>query len=149
MAGRNRRRKRFKNTTVGKILLGAVSIANPTLGEALSGAGSVGQALDAIKASDLDPEKKLEFEKLIFEAEVRDRDSARQAEVERLKAGGDNELMNTIGWGSLIAYIGFLVALFTLEIPQDKEQIVNIAFGSVQGVFLMVASYFFGSSMKR
>lgn len=145
----SRRRKKFKNTAVGKILIGAVKIANPTLGEVLDGAGNVGQALDAIKASSLPPEKKLEFEKLIFEAEVMDRDSARKAEIERLKAGGNNDLMDTIGWGALIAYIGFLIALFTLEIPEDKEQIVNIAFGSVQGVFLMVASYFFGSAHKK
>ena len=145
----SRRRKKFKNTAVGKILIGAVKIANPTLGQVLDGAGNVGQALDAIKASSLPPEKKLEFEKLIFEAEVMDRDSARKAEIERLKAGGNNDLMDTIGWGALIAYIGFLIALFTLEIPEDKEQIVNIAFGSVQGVFLMVASYFFGSAHKK
>ena len=145
---RRRRKKRFRETTVGKILLGAVKIANPTLGEALDGATNVGQALDAIKASDLPPEKKLEFEQLIFEAEVKDRDSARQAEIERLKSGGKNDLMSTIGWGSLILMTGMLCAMIFIPELIQGNRMFDIAFGAVSMNFGTVVAYYFGSTHK-
>ena len=146
---RRRRKKRFGQTTVGKILIGAVGLANPALGEVLSGAGSVGQALDAIKASDLPPEKKLEFEKLIFEAEVRDRDSARQAEIERLKAGGSDSLMNTIGWASFIMMSGMIAAMIFLPEVVEGNRMFDIAFGSVSTFFGTVVAFFFGATHKK
>ena len=144
-----RRRKRFKNTTVGRILIGAVKIANPALGEVLAGAGNVGQALDAIKASDLPPEKKLEFEQLIFEAEVADRDSARKAEIERLNAGGDSSLMSTIGWGSLILLTGMVCAMIFIPETIEGNRMFDIAFGAVSMNFGTVVAYYFGSTHKK
>ena len=141
-----RRKKRFRETTVGKILLGAVNIANPTLGGLLSEATNVGQALDAIKASDLPPEKKLEFEQLIFEAEVADRDSARQAEIERLKAGSGNDLMSVIGWGSLILMFGMLLAMIIAPELIEGNRMFDIAFGAVSMNFGTVVAYYFGST---
>lgn len=146
---RRRRKKRFRETTVGKILLGAVGIANPALGEILSGATNVGQALDAIKASDLPPEKKLEFEQLVFEAEVKDRDSARAAEIERLKAGGSDSLMNTIGWGSFLLMTAMLCAMVFLPELVEGNRMFDIAFGAVSMNFGTVVAYYFGSTHKK
>ena len=149
MSNRRRRKKRFAESTVGKILLGAVGIANPALGQALKGATNIGQALDAIKSSDLPPEKKLEFEQLIFEAETRDRDSARQAEIERLKNGGDNELQKTIGWASFIMMTGMICAMIFLPEVVEGNRMFDIAFGSVSTFFGTVVAYFFGSTHSK
>ena len=42
-------KKKFKDTTVGKMLLGAAGLINPTLGSVLQGVTSVTKSLDLLK----------------------------------------------------------------------------------------------------
>ena len=86
----------------------------------------------------------------MFEAEVRDRDSARQAEIERLKNGGSDDLQKTIGWGTLILLTGMLCAMiFIPEIIDNSKEMFYTAFGAVSGYFAHVVSYYFGASHKK
>lgn len=60
-------KKKFAETTVGKLLFGAASIANPTLGNVLKGVTSPGEAIAAISKSDASTEDKIKLQQLIYE----------------------------------------------------------------------------------
>ena len=51
--------KKFKDTTVGKLLLGAAGMINPTLGNLLEGVTSPKEAIAEITKSDVSNEEKI------------------------------------------------------------------------------------------
>ena len=53
-------KKKFAESTVGKLLFGAASIVNPTLGNVLKGVTSPGEAIAAIGKSDVSADDKIE-----------------------------------------------------------------------------------------
>ena len=60
-------KKKFAETTVGKLLLGAASIANPTLGNVLKGVTSPKEAIAAIGKSDASSDDKIKLQQLIYD----------------------------------------------------------------------------------
>lgn len=60
-------KKKFAETTVGKLLFGAASIANPALGNVLKGVTSPAEAIAAIGKSDASSEDKIKLQQLIYE----------------------------------------------------------------------------------
>jgi len=60
-------KKKFADTTVGKLLFGAASIANPTLGNVLKGVTSPKEAIAAIGKSDASSDDKIKLQQLIYE----------------------------------------------------------------------------------
>ena len=60
-------KKKFKETTVGKLLFGAASMINPTLGKVLSGVSSPQEALAAIGKSKISNEDKIKLQQMIYE----------------------------------------------------------------------------------
>ena len=63
-------KKKFKDTTVGKILIGAAGVFSPGLGKVLSGVDTVEDALAAVQQSDLSPEQKVDLQGQIFRAQA-------------------------------------------------------------------------------
>ena len=61
------KKKKFAQTTVGKLLFGAASLVNPTLGNLISGASTPAEAIAAIGKSDVSSEEKIKLQQLIFE----------------------------------------------------------------------------------
>jgi len=60
-------KKKFKDTTVGQLLLGATSVMNPTLGNVLKGVASPQEAIAEITKSDAPNEDKIKLQQLIFD----------------------------------------------------------------------------------
>ena len=60
-------KKKFKETTVGKLLFGAASMINPTLGNILSGVSSPQEALAAIGKSKISNDDKIKLQQMIYE----------------------------------------------------------------------------------
>jgi hypothetical protein len=60
-------KKKFAETTVGKLLFGAASMANPTLGNILKGVTSPKEAIAAIGKSDVSADEKIKLQQLIYE----------------------------------------------------------------------------------
>ena len=60
-------KKKFAEPTVGKLLLGAASIANPTLGNVLKGVTSPKEAIAAIGKSDASSDDKIKLQQLIYD----------------------------------------------------------------------------------
>lgn len=147
-------KKKFKDTIVGKGLIGILGVVNPTLVNVLSGATDIGQAMEEIiKSDDLTYEqkehlkqeaKKLELEE--FNTEVRDRDSARLRQVRVAEAGGSDNLFQVVGWGVTLAFSAIIFAAVFWEVPKENQRLFDMAFGAVVTAMTQVVSYYFGSS---
>ena len=68
-------KKKFAETTVGKLLFGAASMANPTLGNILKGVTSPKEAISAIAKSDASTEDKIKLQQLIYEQQNKEMES--------------------------------------------------------------------------
>ena len=60
-------KKKFKDTTVGKLLLGAAGIINPALGNLLEGVTSPKEAIAEIVKSDISQDDKIKLQQLIYD----------------------------------------------------------------------------------
>ena len=60
-------KKLFKDTTVGKILLGAAGMINPALGKVLEGVTSPQEAIKEITKADVSNEDKIKLQQLIYD----------------------------------------------------------------------------------
>ena len=58
--------KKFKDTKVGQVLLGAASMINPTLGSVLKGVTSPQEAIAEITKADAPQEDKIKLQQLIY-----------------------------------------------------------------------------------
>lgn len=68
-------KKKFKETTVGKLLFGAASMINPTLGKVLNGVSSPQDALAEIGKSKISNEDKIKLQQLIYEQQNKEIES--------------------------------------------------------------------------
>ena len=60
-------KKKFAETTVGKLLFGAASMASPALGNVLKGVTTPQEAIAAIGKSDASSDDKIKLQQLIYE----------------------------------------------------------------------------------
>ena len=146
-----KKKKKFGQTTVGKILKGAVGLINPTLGSVLEGAVSVEDAIAGIGKADASPDEKLRAKELIleaYEAEVSDRIAARNREALVAASGGSDILFKTIGWSIALAFLVIVAGAVGLwEVPEHQQRLFDMAFGAVVAQMTAVVSYYFGSSL--
>ena len=68
-------KKKFKDTTVGKLLFGAASVINPTLGNVLNGVSSPQEALAEIGKSKISNDDKIILQQLIYEQQNKEIES--------------------------------------------------------------------------
>lgn len=135
------KKKPFKETKVGSIL-----------GKILPDKGITGVLKDLIDLDDsLAPEdKEKAAEELLraYEAEVSDRDSARNREIEISKTGKEDWLFNLTGLVGLGAFGVIIWAIIALDIPEPNKELFYHLIGIVEGVSLSIFGYYFGTSMK-
>ncbi len=68
-------KKKFAESTVGKLLFGAASIVNPTLGNVLKGVTSPKEAIAEIGKSKISNEDKIKLQQLIYEQQNKEIES--------------------------------------------------------------------------
>ena len=68
-------KKKFAETTVGKLLFGAASMASPALGNVLKGVTSPAEAIAAIGKSDVSSDDKIKLQQLIYEQQNKEMES--------------------------------------------------------------------------
>ena len=68
-------KKKFKDTTVGKILLGAAGVINPTLGKVLEGVTNPKEAIAEITKADVSNDDKIKLQQLIYEQQNKEIES--------------------------------------------------------------------------
>ena len=144
-------KKKFGQTTVGRLLKASVGLINPTLGNLIQGNMTIEQVISSIKDSDAPLDDKIRAQELILEAyesEVADRASARQREMTALAAGSNDLLFKTVGWGITLSFVAVVAGAIGLwEIPKERQRLFDMGFGAVVAAFTQVIGYYFGSSM--
>ena len=134
-------KKPFNETKVGKLLA-----------KVLPNKGITGVLKDVLDLDeDLTPEdKEKAAETLIkaYEAEVLDRDSAREREIGVAKSGKNDWLFGLTGVVGLGAFGVIVWAILALEIPESNRELFYHLIGIVEGVTLSIFGYYFGTSMK-
>tara|TARA_B000000532_G_scaffold230510_1_gene211727 strand:- start:241 stop:729 length:489 start_codon:yes stop_codon:yes gene_type:complete len=144
-------KKKFGQTTVGKLLKASVGLINPTLGNLVQGNMSIEQVISSIKDSDAPLDDKIRAQELILEAyesEVADRASAREREMTALASGSNDVLFKTVGWGITLSFVAVVAGAIGLwEIPEESQRLFDMGFGAVVAAFTQVIGYYFGSSM--
>ena len=145
--------KKIKDTKIGKFLSEKAPQILAVVGDVLPEQGTLGIVKNLIsKDPDLTPEEKQEIHNRLVEfykLEVEDRDSARQREVEMVKAGGNDWMMNFTGIVGLGGFVLLLVAIVFLQVPEHNKELMIHTTGIVEGIVLSIVGYYFGSIAKK
>lgn len=146
-------RKKFRDTKVGEFLRIKAPKILDVVGDALPDSGVLGIVKNLIdKSEDLTPEEKAMLNnhiRDIYEIEVRDRESARNREIEVLKNGGNDLMFNVTGLTGLIIFCFIVYAIVFLNIPDENKEVWIHLIGISEGVVISIFGYYFGSSIKR
>lgn len=138
-------KKPFKETKVGKLLSKFSGV--------LPEKGVLGILKEVIDTDDsMTPEEKESARKAVIEAyehEVKDRESARNREVEIAKTGRFDLMYNLTGVVGLGAFAFIVYAIVYLEIPAENKEVWIHLIGICEGIVLSIFGYFFGTSMKN
>ena len=144
-------KKPFKETGLGKFLLGAGSTIIDVVGDALPDKGLLGVVKNLInKDPNLSDDQKAEaHDRLVelYRLEVEDRDSARKREVNLRKYGTD-WMFNLTGIVGLSAFAFLVYTVVTTQVPESNKEIFIHLIGIVEGVALSIFGYYFGSAFK-
>jgi hypothetical protein len=138
-------KKKFKDSTVGKLLFGAASIVNPQLGAVLNGVTSPKDAIAEITKAKIPTEDKIKLQQLIYDQQNKEMDSV----TDRWKAD-----MNSVNSGWLSKNVRPLVLIwcivvFSLAGILDSVNSINFQINSLwndtfEKVMLAVVFSFFG-----
>jgi hypothetical protein len=146
-------RKKFKDTKVGKFLAEKAPKILQTVGDILPDRGALGIVKNLINlADDISPEDKemLSQEILKFEElEVKDRDSARNREIEIAKLQKFDILFYLTGITGLSSFCFMIYAIVYLSIPEANKEVWIHLIGITEGIVISIFGYYFGSSIRR
>jgi hypothetical protein len=142
--------KKFKDTAVGKFILGKVpNFASSVLPDK-GVLGIVKNLIDAEPELTVEEKAQLHNELVeLYELEVADRDSARRREVEIAKTGKFDLMYNLTGIVGLGAFAFIVYAIVFLEIPVENKEVWIHLIGICEGIVLSIFGYFFGAAVKQ
>ena len=84
-----------------------------------------------------------------YKLEVEDRDSAREREVEILKTGSSDWMMNVTGIIGLGSFIFLIYAIVFITVPEHNSELMIHTTGIVEGIVLSIVGYYFGSIARN
>ena len=146
-------RKKFKDTKVGKFLAEKAPKILQTVGDVLPSNGVLGVVKNLINLSeDLTPEDKEMITAEIIkleEIELKDRESARNREVEIAKIHKYDFLFYLTGFTGLASFCFMIYAIVYLSIPEPNKEVWIHLIGITEGIVISIFGYYFGSSIKR
>ncbi len=146
-------RKKFKDTKVGKFLSEKAPKILQTIGDILPSNGSLGIVKNIINLSDelTDEDKEIVTKELIEMEQImlKDRESARNREVEIAKLQKFDFLFYLTGLVGLAAFCFMIYAIVYLTIPVDNKEVWIHLIGITEGIVISIFGYYFGSSIKR
>ncbi len=141
-------RKKFRDTTVGRIIGAAASAISPALGNLINGSGTVGEALKYIRTSDIPQEEKAKLEALYVEQQIiEDQEITKRWESDN-DAGGLTRYIRPMS----LVIVTILMLLFTFL---DSSDIYAFAVEDKWVTFwqglamIMYGAYFGGKSMEK
>ena len=145
--------KKLKDTKIGILLKQKAPKVLELIGDVLPSSGTMGIIKNIIsKDPDLSPEEKEQLHRQVVEMyklEVEDRNSARQREVEMIKAGSEDWMMNFTGIVGLGGFVLLLIAIVFIQVPEHNKELMIHTTGIVEGIVLSIVGYYFGSISKK
>ena len=145
--------KKFKDTKLGKFIKLKAPKVLEVAGDLLPDEGLLGVVKNLIdNEPDLSPEEKQQIhERLVdfYKLEVEDRNSARQREIEMVKAGRGDWMMNATGVIGLGSFLLLLIAIVFMDVPESNKELMIHTTGIVEGIVLSIVGYYFGSIAKK
>lgn len=149
----NKDKKPFKQTGLGKILLGVIPGFVRGASNVLPDSGVLGVIKNLIDNDpDMSKEEKAQAHNQLVELyriEVEDRDSARKREAAIITAGGKDWMMSLTGIVGLAAFVFLVYTVVTTNVPESNKEIFIHMIGIVEGVALSIFGYYFGSAVKK
>jgi len=146
-------KKKFKDTKVGQFLQTKAPKILDKVGDLLPDSGVLGIVKNLIDTSpDLTPEdRQLAHEHLkeLYELEVRDRESARNREVEVAKTGKFDFMFMLTGLIGLGVFVFIVYTIVYLEVRKENKELFIHLIGISEGVVLSIFGYYFGSAVKK
>ena len=146
-------KKPFKETGLGKILLGVIPGFIKGASKVLPDSGVLGVIKNLIDTDPTmtDEEKAAAHDQLVelYKLEVEDRDSARKREAAVVTAGGKDWMMSLTGIIGLAAFAFIVYTVVTTNVPESNKEIFIHMIGIVEGVALSIFGYYFGSAVKK
>jgi hypothetical protein len=146
-------RKKFKDTKVGKFLSEKAPKILQTIGDILPSNGSLGIVKNIINLSDelTDEDKEIVTKELIEMEQImlKDRESARNREIEIAKIHKFDFLFYLTGLVGLASFCFMIYAIVYLTIPADNKEVWIHLIGITEGIVISIFGYYFGSSIKR
>ena len=144
-------KKKFKDTKLGAWLGTNAPKVLDVVGDLLPDQGALGVVKNLIQGDpDLEPSQKAEFARMAFELESADRASARQREIEVVKATGKVDWMMLVtGMVGLVSFMFTIYAVVYIDSVRDNKLFVHLM-GMIEGVVVgNIFAYYFGASVKK
>jgi hypothetical protein len=146
-------KKKFRDTKVGQFLKTKAPKILDKVGDLLPDAGVLGIVKNLIDSStELNPaDKALAHEQIkeLYELEVRDRDSARNREIEISKTGKFDFLFTLTGLIGLGVFVFIVYSIIYLEVPKENKELFIHLIGISEGIVVSIFGYYFGSAVKK
>ena len=142
-------KKKFTETTVGKLLFGAASIVNPTLGNVLKGVTSPGEAIAAIGKSDVSSDDKIKLQQLIYEQQNKEM----EAITSRWEADANSDSWLSKNVRPLV--LVWCITVFSLAGLLDSVETIPFHIGEIWNdtfekvMMAVVLAYFGGRSGEK
>lgn len=141
-------KKKFKDTTVGKLLLGAAHVVNPALGKVLEGVVDPQEAIAEISKSKISVEDKIKLQQMIY--------NHQNKELEEISKRWSSDMLsdNTLSKSIRPLSLAFVLISTVLLIFIDSG-FINFAVDSEWKELLkmllitIVAAYFGGRSYEK
>ena len=147
-------KKPFKDTVVGKLLLGVASTVNPTLGKVLEGVTDPKQAIQEITKADIPAEDKFKLQQLLYEAQ--------QVEMEEVTKrwnadmSSDNKLSKSVRPLTLIfLFVSTVVLIFidsgfiNFAVDNEWKELLKMLLITITAAYFGGRSYEKGKSIKK
>mgnify|MGYP003147720841 FL=1 len=142
-------KKKFKESTVGKMLLGAASLINPTLGNVLERVVSPKEAISEIMKSDISTDDKTKLQQLIYDQQ------AKEMEAISSRWGADSISDSWLSKNVRPLVLIWCIVIFTIAgildsvegIPFQINSLWNNTFENV--MMAVVLAYFGGRTTEK
>ena len=146
-------KKKFRDTKVGQFLKTKAPKILDKVGDLLPDAGVLGVIKNLIDSSpELSPaDKAIAHEQIkeLYELEVRDRDSARNREIEVVKTGKFDFLFTLTGLIGLGVFVFIVYSIIYLDVPKENKELFIHLIGISEGIVVSIFGYYFGSAVKK
>jgi len=141
-------KKKFKKTTVGKLLFGAASIVNPQLGAVLSGVTSPKDAIAEITKAKISTDDKIKLQTLIYEQQNKEMQEISNRWIADSKGGWLSKNVRPLVLIWCIVVFSFAGILDSVEsIPFHIGEVWNDTFEKV--MMAVVISYFGSRGIEK